>query len=123
MLSLICSLLLVANLLREHSFLSAVFDTNYIDLGGEKVLRKSLSGNIYSKKWCIKLFVLLSIICLNREDCGRQRKQNCVGLESRRGQKTLSEKRLFMEINSEVKFGDDNLKKAYHELEDGKFLK
>ena len=26
-----------------------------------------------------------------------------------------------MELNSEVKFGDDNLKKAYHELESGKF--
>lgn len=26
-----------------------------------------------------------------------------------------------MEIRSEVKFGDDNLKKAYHELESGKF--
>jgi len=26
-----------------------------------------------------------------------------------------------MELNSEVKFGDDTLKKAYHELESGKF--
>ena len=26
-----------------------------------------------------------------------------------------------MELNSEVKFGDENLKKAYHELESGKF--
>ena len=26
-----------------------------------------------------------------------------------------------MELNSEVKFGDENLKKAYHELEEGKF--
>lgn len=26
-----------------------------------------------------------------------------------------------MELNSEVKFGDDKLKKAYHELESGKF--
>ena len=26
-----------------------------------------------------------------------------------------------MELNSEVKFGDDNLKRAYHELESGRF--
>lgn len=26
-----------------------------------------------------------------------------------------------MELNSEVKFGDENVKKAYHELENGKF--
>ena len=26
-----------------------------------------------------------------------------------------------MELKSEVKFGDENLKKAYHELESGKF--
>ena len=26
-----------------------------------------------------------------------------------------------MELNSEVKFGDENLRKAYHELDEGKF--
>ena len=39
-----------------------------------------------------------------------------------RGSKEIfSEERSLMELNSEVKFGDDSLKRAYLELESGKF--
>ena len=40
---------------------------------------------------------------------------------SRGSKEIFSEERSLMELNSEVKFGDDNLKRAYHELESGRF--
>ena len=44
-----------------------------------------------------------------------------MGLGSGRSEAIFNEERSFVELSSDVKFGDENLKKLYLELESGKF--